>query len=418
MKKIFTTILILTASLSQAQVKNILFLGNSYTYGNDLPTLLQSLAASFNDTIIKDQNTPAGYQLVQHVTNTATLSKIASKNWDHVIIQEQSQKPSFSPGQVATDVYPYAKTLCDSIKSNYSCTEPIFFMTWGRENGDASNCAVYPPVCTFDGMNQRLRESYTEMAINNSCTVSPVGVAWKTVRDNFPSIQLYTSDGSHPNIYGSYLAACVFYATIYQKSCIGSTFMPVGIGTGDAVTLQTVATNTVLDSLPLWRINANKPIADFNHTVNTSNGNVDFTSTSTNDVTYEWSFGDGNSSTLENPSHTYSGSNNTYIVELIIYSTDSCFSDTIIKTINIATTGIKDMNNKNNLTIYPNPAKDFIEVKTDLKYNSISIIDVTGKTVQQINSETKIDVSHLTTGIYFIKAIGEEDTAIRKFVKR
>ena len=61
---------------------------------------------------------------------------------------------------------------------------------------------------------------------------------------------------------------------------------------------------------------------------------------------------------------------------------------------------------------------NFIEVKTDLKYNSISIIDVTGKTVLQIDSEAKIDVSHLTTGIYFIKVMGKENTVIKKFVKR
>ncbi|PCI93814.1 MAG: hypothetical protein COB15_15730, partial [Flavobacteriales bacterium] len=55
---------------------------------------------------------------------------------------------------------------------------------------------------------------------------------------------------------------------------------------------------------------------------------------------------------------------------------------------------------------------------TDLKYNRISIIDVTGKTVQRINSEAKIDVSNLTSGIYFIKVMGKENTIIKKFVKR
>ncbi len=414
MKKILIAFLIITASTAQAQVKNILFLGNSYTYGNDLPTMLKTLAESFNDTIDKDQNTPGGYQLVQHVTNSTTLSKIASRNWDHVIIQEQSQKPSFSPGQVATGVYPYAKTLCDSIRSNYSCTEPIFFMTWGRENGDASNCASYPPICTFNGMNQRLRESYTEMAVNNSCTVAPVGAAWKTVRDSFPTIQLYTSDGSHPNVYGTYLAACVFYATIYQKSPIGATYVPAGIGATDALNIQTTASNTVLDSMSIWQINANKPTANFNYS---GSGTINFTNSSTNGATYAWDFGDGNSSTLEDPNHTY-GSNNTYTVQLITFSTDSCFSDTITQSVNVTATGINNTNNINGLTIYPNPANDFIEIKTDLKYNNISIIDVTGKTIKQVNSNNKIDISNLTTGIYFIKIIGTENAIIKKFVKQ
>ena len=137
MKKILFTILITGTITAQAQVKKVLFLGNSYTSVNSLPTLVKDIALSFGDTMLTDQNTPGGHQLVQHVVNTTTLSKISSQNWDNVVIQEQSQKPSFSPGQVATDVYPYAEILCDSIRSNYSCSEPIFYMTWGRKNADA-----------------------------------------------------------------------------------------------------------------------------------------------------------------------------------------------------------------------------------------------------------------------------------------
>jgi len=256
------------------------------------------------------------------------------------------------------------------------------------------------------------------MADTNKATISPVGVSWKNVRDSFPTIQLYAGDGSHPNIYGSYLAACVFYSTIYQKSTIGSTFIPAGINSADALILQTVASYTVLDSLSLWRINASLPFANFNFIVNPSNGTVTFTNTSTNSVTYDWSFGDGNSSTLENPAHTYSGSNNNYPVQLIIYSTDSCFSDTITQTVNISTTGVINFNKENDIIIYPNPANNFIKIKTDLKYVSFTIIDVTGKTVKHIDSQTKIIVTNLTPGIYFIKLIGEEKSVIRKFVKR
>ncbi|PCI98018.1 MAG: hypothetical protein COB15_06710 [Flavobacteriales bacterium] len=419
MKKLLTIFLITVTLSAQAQVKKVLFLGNSYTYVNDLPTLIKNIALSFGDTISHDSSTPGGHTYRLHSTNGTSLAKIQAQDWDHVILQEQSQIPSLTPAIVGNDYsVPHSVTLNNLIKANNSCTETVFFMTWGRENGDASFCAQHPPVCTYAGMQQELRNTYMFMADSNKATVSPVGVAWKTMRDSFPSFQLYSADGSHPSLHGSYLAACVFYSTLYQKSSIGSTSVPVGIGAGDALTIQTVATNTVLDSLDLWRIGANWPTADFNYTVNTSNGNVDFTSTSANDVTYEWNFGDGNSSTLENPSHTYAGSINTYSVELIVYSTDSCFSDTITQTVNIAATGIENMSYKNNLTIYPNPANNFIEIKTDLKYNRISIIDVTGKTVQRINSEAKIDVSNLKSGIYFIKIINKEGSITNKFVKQ
>jgi hypothetical protein len=417
MKKILFALLITATIQANSQVKKVLFLGNSYTSVNNLPQLVKNIALSFGDTMFVDQNVPGGHQLIQHTTNSTTLSKIASQNWDNVVIQEQSQKPSFSPGQVATDVYPYAEILCDSIMSNSSCSEPVFYMTWGRKNADAGPCANgLTSSCTYEGMQQRLRESYMEMSTDNNATTSPVGVAWKNVRDSFPSIELYTGDESHPSIYGSYLAACVFYATLYQKSPIGSSSIPTQISASDALKIQNTASYTVLDSLPLWRISANKPFAGFNFITNPSNGNVTFTNTSINDLNYSWSFGDGNTSTLENPNHTYTGGNSTYNVELIIYSTDSCFSDTITQTVDISATGIDEPKNNKNLIIYPNPTSNFIQIKTSLKYTSISIIDLTGQLVKQVANSAKIDVSDLNNGIYFIQLVGD-DNVVKKFIK-
>lgn len=398
---------------AQAQVTEILFIGNSYTNANNLPQLLKNIALSLGDTIVSDQNTPGGYQLIHHSTNATTLSKIASRNWDFVVIQEQSQKPSFSPSQVANDVYPYAQILNDSIKSNYSCSESLFYMTWGRKNGDAGNCASYPPICTYSGMQQRLRDSYMQMSSDNNATTSPVGVAWATVRDSFPSIELYAADESHPSIYGSYLAACVFYVTIYQKSPIGSTYIPAAISLTDALNLQTVASYTVLDSLPLWRIGANLPIANFNYS---GGGTINFTNTSINGTTYFWDFGDGNTSIQQNPNNTYTLSN-TYSVKLITFSMDNCFSDTTIQNVNVIISGIEDINTKKEISIYPNPGTDFIQLKTNLKYASILIMDVTGKTIISSNYNTSIDISNLTKGIYFIKIIGEKKFVIKKFIK-
>lgn len=412
MKKLISILCIaFSIGIAKAQVTKVLFLGNSYTYVNDLPQLIKDVALSFGDTVYTDQNTPGGYQLIQHSTNATTLSKIASNNWDYVVLQEQSQKPSFSPAQVAADVYPYAKILCDSIKSNYSCSEPVFFMTWGRKNGDASNCASYPPICTYEGMQQRLRESYMEMADSNQATTGPVGAAWKTVRDSFPLIELYSPDESHPSIYGSYLAACVFYATLYQKSPIGSTYIPSGINASEALNLQTIASNTVLDSLSLWRINANKPIANFNYS---GGGTINFTNTSTNGAYYFWDFGDGNTSTLENPSNTYTSSN-TYPVQLIIFSNDSCFSDTITQNVTIVVSSVEDaIAKEGTIEIYPNPANNFVQIKSEEQFTSAIISDVTGKVIDQLNNESKIDVTQLQNGIYFL-TVYDNSIALKTF---
>ena len=397
---------------SHAQVTKILFLGNSYTGVNNLPQLIKDVALSFGDTIFTDQNIPGGYYYAAHTTNATSLSKIQAEDWDFVVLQEQSQIPSLTPAIVGSDYsVPHSITLNNLIKANYTCTETVFYMTWGRKNGDASFCGQHPPVCTYAGMQQELRNTYMLMADTNKATVSPVGAAWQNVRNSFPLIELYNPDESHPSIYGSYLAACVFYATFYQKSPIGSTFIPAAINATDALNLQTVASYTVLDSLSLWRIGPNLPIANFNYS---GGGTINFTNTSTNGVTYSWDFGDGNTSTQQSPNNTYTASNN-YIVQLITFSLDSCFSDTITQNINVNITGIDDLKKNNTLTVYPNPTSDFIQIKTALNYTHIVITDVTGKIVKQSNTNSKIDISKLTRGIYFIQVF--DNATILKTIK-
>lgn len=68
------------------------------------------------------------------------------------------------------------------------------------------------------------------------------------------------------------------------------------------------------------------PVSDF-HAVNTSSwtggGIVSFVNTSLNSTTCLWDFGDGNTSTSKDPSHSYSSDGN-YTVKLITYNNDGC----------------------------------------------------------------------------------------------
>jgi hypothetical protein len=102
-------------------------------------------------------------------------------------------------------------------------------------------------------MQQRLRESYLEMADSNKTFVAPAGAAWRNSIIADSTINLYQTDNSHPSVEGTYLTACVFYAAIYNKSPIGNFFMS-SLGHGTAVSLQTIAKQTVLDSASNWRI--------------------------------------------------------------------------------------------------------------------------------------------------------------------
>jgi hypothetical protein len=178
-------------------------------------------------------------------------------------------------------------------------------------------------------MQQRLRQSYLDMTFNHNATCSPVGICWKESIAQDSTLNLFSSDNSHPSIYGSYLAACTFYSTIFKKTSVGSDYIPNGIDTSTAIFLQTIASNTVLDSLGVWNIFN----ADFNSMI--IGDSVIFDNTSSNYENVFWDFGDGYSSTIGSPNHTYSNTGN-YDVTLVVTTNNGCLSDTLTTTLTIA----------------------------------------------------------------------------------
>ena len=210
--------------------------------------MVADVALSVGDTLIFDSNTPGGYTLEAHSTNITSLNKIKAGNWDYVVLQEQSQRPSLPIEEVMADVFPYAHILDSIINATNSCGETVFYMTWGRKNGDASNCNIWPPVCTYQGMDSLLNLRYRMLADSNDAILSPVGAVWHYIRDQYPTIELYQQDESHPSVAGSYAAACSFYSALFRKDPIQVTFNP-SLPLTDAANIRTAAKLIVYDSL-------------------------------------------------------------------------------------------------------------------------------------------------------------------------
>jgi len=337
MKKTLFFVLLPLLSLSQ-QTKEVLFIGNSYTYVNDLPNMVKQIALSFGDTLNYESSTPGGASFGMHATNATTISKINQQAWDYVVLQAQSQEAALSTNYVNANVYPAVQSLIDIIENSSTCIEPMFFMTWGRKYGDANNCAPWPPVCTYLGMQQQLRLRYLDFTFTHDASCSPVGMAWKESILQDSTLNLYSPDNSHPSVYGSYLSACTFYASIFKNSPVGTTYIPNGIDTATASFLQNIASNTVLDSLSNWNI--------FNaaFTSNEINDVVTFNNLSSNYNSVLWDFGDGQQSIDENPLHTYDFPG-TYTVTLSIFTNDSCVSESISTDISLSfATSISETN--------------------------------------------------------------------------
>ena len=337
MKKTLFFVLLPFLSFSQ-QTKEVLFIGNSYTYVNDLPNMVKQIALSFGDTLNYESSTPGGASFGMHATNVTTISKINQQAWDYVVLQAQSQEAALSTNYVNANVYPAVQSLIDIIENSSTCIEPMFFMTWGRKYGDANNCAPWPPVCTYLGMQQQLRLRYLDFTFTHDASCSPVGMAWKESILQDSTLNLYSPDNSHPSVYGSYLSACTFYASIFKNSPLGTTYIPNGIDTATASFLQNIASNTVLDSLSNWNI--------FNaaFTSNEINDVVTFNNLSSNYNSVLWDFGDGQQSIDENPLHTYDFPG-TYTVTLSIFTNDSCVSESISTDISLSfATSISETN--------------------------------------------------------------------------
>ncbi|QDU83958.1 hypothetical protein Pla163_10590 [Planctomycetes bacterium Pla163] len=225
----------------------VLFLGNSYTQVNDLPGLLEQLAASLGRTLETDRNTPGGNTLGvpqgnggQHVSNPVSLQKIASGNWDAVVLQDQSTMPTI---QAMLDTYtrPAVQSLESDVRAASPAARVVLYMTWGRENGGGPFCvgsACSPAFGDFDAMQSSLAAAYASLAETAvDAEVAPVGLAWQRHLGGAQPADLFAADGSHPSLAGSYLAACVFYARLFDASPVGAPFT-AGLAPADALALQ------------------------------------------------------------------------------------------------------------------------------------------------------------------------------------
>ncbi len=378
---------------------SVLFIGNSYVYTNDLPTVFKNLTLSLGDNALVDSKTNGGFTFQNHVNDPLTFQKINAQNWDYVVLQGQSQEPSFPYGQVNSATLPYAVQLADSVKSNYLCSQVNYFMTWGRQVGDPQ----WDSINTFDKMNLRLRNAYIRIADSSKSGVTPAGVAWKYVIDNHPTINLFSSDGSHPNIAGTYLTACTFYASLFHKSPVGSTYWTT-LDQTTAEILQNVASLVVLDSLSEWRLKHLDSLVVSNFSFVNSNPPFEFQFSNQSEYStdYFWSFGDGVTSSLENPTHVY---NSPGIYQIDLIGNSICGADTTVQFIEINTNNIDEQSNIQ-WDVFQNEAglivinSDFkIEKKDIIIYNSLGqkcsfeILETQGSLIK-IKSDT--------SGILFI----------------
>lgn len=253
--KIFLFFLALS-NMAFAQVDSILFLGNSYTAGNNLAGIFDNLSKAAGDTFFVESATQGGFTIQSHLNNAGHLAKIQERAWKYFIVQEQSQIPTIDH-YFNTLSLPAARILESYARQQNNCSEVIFFMTWGRRFGgqqcDQNNVHCSVNFADFDHMQDTLKSRYQQLAREIGGGTSPVGEAWRIALADTSDLILHSSDNSHPNLMGSYLAACTHYASLTGKSPVGISYT-AGINASYANYLQRKAAEAVLDSMSTFSL--------------------------------------------------------------------------------------------------------------------------------------------------------------------
>lgn len=190
---------------------NILFIGNSYTYYNDMPLLFEQLANCNNQKTTVYSITKGGRKLESYTDTsdvvTVALDTLLSKQkFDVCFIQEQSVLP-------ASDYNGFIRGLdCVVNKLKDRVEHLVLYATWGRKSG---NSILTEYNWTTESMTSLLSDAYQKAAKLYGAYVSQVGKNFLYVTQKHPEINLYNEDGSHPSYQGSCLAALTHYHSVF-----------------------------------------------------------------------------------------------------------------------------------------------------------------------------------------------------------
>jgi hypothetical protein len=180
----------------------VLFIGNSYTFQNNLPVIFKELCDAADRPMDVEMVAEGGKSLDWHLyQNPKTIQVIENGPWDIVVLQDHSLQTILEPERFMHAVV----RLSAKIKATGAI--PFLYATWAREK--------------LPETQETISNNYARAAAAAGVAIAPVGDTWQAVKKAVPDVTLYKDDGSHPNFTGSYLTACVLFAAIFQASPIG-----------------------------------------------------------------------------------------------------------------------------------------------------------------------------------------------------
>ena len=205
MNKLLALVLIILSSYScstdqesnnNSEITGVLFIGNSLTYFNDLPILVQQRAEALGREMVVKMVAYPNYAIVDHWTDGEVQQLISSQEYDYVIIQQGPSSQS-EGRQMLIESGKLYSDLCEQNNAKL-----CYFMVWPS----ISN------YNTFDGVIK----NHTDAASINNAILLPVGEVWKAYIDSTNNFDYYGPDGFHPSVMGSEVAADVIVERLFN----------------------------------------------------------------------------------------------------------------------------------------------------------------------------------------------------------
>ncbi|MBC7381777.1 MAG: T9SS type A sorting domain-containing protein, partial [Bacteroidia bacterium] len=218
----------------------------------------------------------------------------------------------------------------------------------------------------------------TATAFTTNISASPAGTITGVLKACNNSIENYSVEGNSASNY----TWSVFNGSIVTGQGTNNvTIKWSGIGTGVVIINDSIVT-TGCSTLGADTITIN-PLPNAGFTTSQSQGIVTFTP-QLSGLTYHWTFGDGDSSKVQSPVHTYA-SNKFYAVNLQATNANGCSNDSLIN-VQVKTVGLQSvLAGKFDMSVYPNP----FHGRTLISFNlheassvSLEIFDMTGRLIK------------------------------------
>ncbi len=198
--------------LDKTKQYDILFIGNSYTYYNNMPeNIFGAIAKAAGYKFNVKRLTKGGWYLINSANASDSLgsqvdAELKAKKYDYVVLQGQSTCPALEPAKF----YDGVRNLLVKVKENGAT--PILYCTWGRKTG---NNVLNQNNWTNEIMTWKIAAAYEAIGKELGIDVAYVGLAFHDVYTNNESeVDIYDADRTHPSYSGSFLAALTIFSKI------------------------------------------------------------------------------------------------------------------------------------------------------------------------------------------------------------